>query len=166
LVSIGKILRSQGKYGELKLRLYIEKDLSSFDRVFLERGTLREYEVESLRIDRNSYFLKLKGIDTLAQADSLVGLRIYVPEETFAPLEDGTFYHFQIIDSTVLTKEGEVIGLVKGIVPAGGSDLLAVDRAGREVLIPFTKAVCVEVDLSKREIRVDLPDGLLDLNEI
>jgi len=136
-------------------------------KIFLKReGSFEEHDVESLRFDRNSHFLKLKGIDTLDRADALVGLEIYVPEEGFGPLEDGNYYHFQIIGSAVVTKDGESVGTVKSLLSAGKETLLVVERGGREVLIPFTRSICLDVDTSRREIRVDLPDGLLDLNEI
>lgn len=124
------------------------------------------HDVESIRFDRNSYFLKLKGIDTLDRANSLAGEEVYVPEEGFGPLEDGHYYQFQIIGSAVLTKDGEGLGTVKSLLSAGGQTLLVVERNGREVLIPFTRSICHDVDTVRREIRVDLPDGLLDLNEI
>ncbi len=47
----------------------------------------------------------------------------------------------------------------------GASSLLVVDRRGKEALIPFHESFCKEVDLAAKEIRVDLPAGLLDLNE-
>ena len=108
----------------------------------------------------------MKGIDTLERADALAGSEIYIPEEGFGPLEDGYYYHFQIIGSAVVTKDGESVGTVKSLLPAGDRTLLVVERGGREVLIPFTRAICIDVDTRRREIRVDLPNGLLDLNEI
>jgi 16S rRNA processing protein RimM len=136
-------------------------------KIFLKReGAFEAYDVESLRFDRNSYFLKLKGIDTLVRADALAGKEIYAPEEDFNPLENGHYYQFQIIGSAVMTKDGESVGTVKNLLSAGQETLLVVDRGGREVLIPFTRSICIEVDTLRREIRVDPPDGLLDLNEI
>jgi|WetSurMetagenome_2_1015567.scaffolds.fasta_scaffold89506_4 16S rRNA processing protein RimM len=119
-----------------------------------------------MRFDRNSHFLKLESIDSLAKADALAGQDIYVPEEALGPPEEGSFYDFQIIGSMLLTKDGEAIGRVTGVVPMGDRSLLVADRDGKEILIPFTKPVVIEVDPSKKEIRVDLPAGLLELNEI
>ena len=119
-----------------------------------------------MRFDRNSHFLKLANIDSLAKADALAGQDIYVPEEALGPPEKGCYYDFQIIGSMLLTKDGVAIGCVTGIVPMGDRILLEADRDGKEILIPFTEPVVIEVDPSKKEIRVDLPDGLLELNEI
>jgi len=89
-----------------------------------------------------------------------------VPEEALPPARKGSFYDFQIIGCEVVDKDGGRIGTVTGLLPAGGRDILVVDREGREVLIPFMESLCLDVDAAARRIRVDLPDGLLDLNDI
>lgn len=89
-----------------------------------------------------------------------------MPEEALPPAEKGSFYDFQLIGCEVVEKDGGAIGTVKGLLPVGGRDILVVDRGGREVLIPFTESFCLEVDAAAGRIRVELPDGLLDLNDI
>ena len=91
---------------------------------------------------------------------------VCVPEEALAPPGEGSFYDFQIIGSEVVAKDGVSIGTVKGLLPVGDRNLLVVDRGGREVLIPFVESLCLEVAAAAKRIRVDLPDGLLDLNDI
>jgi 16S rRNA processing protein RimM len=66
----------------------------------------------------------------------------------------------------VITKGGELIGQVKDILFIKENDLLVVERGKRKWLIPFTESICVSVDLGKKEIVIDPPVGLLDLNEI
>ncbi len=53
-----------------------------------------------------------------------------------------------------------------GVLPVGDRNLLVADRDGKEILIPFMEPMILGVDPAKKEIRVDLPDGLLELNEI
>jgi ribosomal 30S subunit maturation factor RimM len=152
LVRIGKVLRSQGKEGHLKVRLH-EKGPPGpeFSRVYLgSPGGFEAYDVESFELDRNSHVLKLKGIDTLAQSDGLAGC----------------FYDFQVIGSRVVTGDGTEVGTVRGILAAGGSDLLVVARGDKEYYVPFAEPICLRVDPEKKEILIDPPDGLLDLNEI
>lgn len=89
-----------------------------------------------------------------------------MPEEALPPVGKGSYYDFQIIGCEVVAKDGRAIGTVKGLLPVGDRDLLVVDREGREALIPFVESLCLEVDAAAKRIRVDLPDGLLDLNDI
>ena len=168
LVALGKVVRSQGRDGRIKLRLY-EKGPTGFggSAVFIRRGEgLEAFEVESLVLDRNAYVLKLKGVDTLAAADALVGLDIYAAETDFRRLGLDLFYDFQVIGCRVRTRDGTEIGEVASVLPAGGPVLLVVRRGSGDVYVPFTEAICVKVDPEAGEVVIDPPDGLLDLNEI
>jgi len=136
-------------------------------KVYLrKKGALEELEVEYLKPYKNFHLLKLRGIDSLDQARELVGLDVLEPEESFQPLEKDSFYHFQVIGCSVLTKNRQRVGTVKGLLSIKDSCLLIVKEATKEILIPFTHEICFQVDLEKKEIVIDPPEGLLDLNEI
>ena len=66
----------------------------------------------------------------------------------------------------VVATNGEKIGIVEDLLPIPGNDLLVVSGKKDQILIPFNKDICVRIDLERREIIVDPPEGLLDLNEI
>jgi len=175
LVALGKVVRSQGRDGRIKLRLY-EKGPTGFggSTVYIGRGEECEaFEIESLVLDRNAYILKLRGVETLEAAEALAGLEIYAAEPDFRNLgEEGLFYDFQLIGCRVRTREGAEVGEVASLLAAGnpvvadGAVLLVVRRGDGDVYIPFTEAICVKVDAEAREVVIDPPDGLLDLNEI
>jgi len=82
------------------------------------------------------------------------------------PLEEGEFSSHQIRGLSVETEEGIKLGMIKDIMPAGGREILVMEYKGREVLIPFVQKICREIDLEEKRIIIDLPKGLLDLNEI
>jgi 16S rRNA processing protein RimM len=168
LVALGRIVRSQGRDGTVKLRLK-EKESSALDpgTVYIDRPSgLEAFTVESFARDRNAPFLKLKGVDTLAGADALAGCDVYAAASDFRRLEPDRFYDFQVLGSRVVTRDGTEVGEVAGIVEAGGPILLFVKRGDREVYVPFTEGICVKVDPDAGEIVIDPPDGLLELNEI
>jgi len=92
---------------------------------------------------------------------------VLVPEEELQPLKADTFYHHQILGCRVITVDGREVGRVADIQSAAGSDLLVIRPEGREeILIPFSREICREVNLEAGLIVIDPPDGLLDLNEI
>jgi 16S rRNA processing protein RimM len=174
LVALGKVVRSQGRDGRIKLRLH-EKGPTGFGgaRVHIRRGdNLEAFEIESLILDRNVYVLKLKGVDTLAAADALAGLEIYAAESDFRRPAGDAFYDFQLLGCRVRTQAGAEVGEIVSILPAGnpvvadGPVLLVVRRGRDDIYVPFTEAICVRVDPEAREVVIDPPDGLLDLNEI
>jgi 16S rRNA processing protein RimM len=168
LVALGRVVRSQGRDGRLKLRLNEKGPMGFVGRtVYLQRGREFEaFEVESLVLDRNAYILKLKGVDTLEAADALAAREIYASELDFRQLGADCYYDFQIIGSRVRTRAGAEVGTVASVVSAGGPVLLVVRRGDEDIFVPFTATICVKVDEAAREVVIDPPEGLLDLNEI
>ena len=168
LVVLGRIVRSQGRDGTVKLK-FREKGSPGLEpgTVYIEReDSLAAFPVESFRRDRNAPFLKLKGIDTLAQADALAGCDVYVAASDFRRLGPDRFYDFEVLGSRVVTRDGTLVGEVAGILEPGGAVLLVVRRGDEDVYIPFREGICVKVDPEAREIVIDPPEGLLELNEI
>lgn len=169
MISVGKILRSNGKRGELRLKFYDNSliEPSELRTVFVGiEGGLKEYRVESSTPRGQAYHIKLTGVDSLAQADRLAGLEIFVPEESLRRSEEDQYYLFELRGCSVLNLEGEVIGKVVEVLSIPANDVLVVDAEGKEILIPFHESICKEIDLAKKEIRIDPPAGLLDINEI
>ncbi len=138
-----------------------------FSRVFLKKKeNLEEYRVESLRSYKEHYIIKLEGVDSLSQARELVGLEVQLPEDTLQSLEKDNYYSFQIIGCSVVTQSGKQVGNVSDLIWVKDNNLLVVTHEEKEILIPFTHSVCLEVDLKQKIIRIDPPEGLLELNEI
>ena len=108
----------------------------------------------------------MNGIDTLDLAENFKGEEIWVPEGALKSLDKGKYYLFHLTGCSVVTRGGNSIGLVKDILFIKENDLLVVEKGDRKMYIPFTESICIEVDLVKKEIVIDPPDGLLDLNEI
>jgi 16S rRNA processing protein RimM len=169
LINIGRIIRSQGISGELRVKFFENKQIEFPGLISLfigEEGDVREYKIEAIASRGRAYHIKLAGVGSLPAADRLAGRDIFIPEELVKPLTGGQYYVFQLKGCAVLTRQGEKIGTVADVQSTGSSVLLVVDSEGKEVLIPFHAEICTEVDLAKREIRVELPEGLLELNEI
>jgi len=87
-------------------------------------------------------------------------------EETLSRLEEDKYYLFQIVGSTVFSESSQKVGIVSDVLFIKDNDLLVIQREGKEILIPFTAAICASVNIEKREIVIRPPEGLLDLNEI
>ncbi len=56
--------------------------------------------------------------------------------------------------------------MVKDILFIKDNDLLVIIKGKREIYVPFTESICVEIDLENKEIIIDPPEGLLELDEI
>ncbi|MHB8054684.1 MAG: ribosome maturation factor RimM [Candidatus Aminicenantales bacterium] len=133
-----------------------------------ERDGFREYAVESLTPYKNAHTLKLRGVDSIGDAVLLAGREIYGTDQDVAPPGEGEFLAGDLAGCFVGTKDGRRVGRVKSVWETGGTPLLVLEPAeGKdEIYIPFTRAICPEIDVLAKRIVIDPPDGLLDLNEI
>lgn len=127
----------------------------------LDRDRGREALLERSWVHQDLLVFKFAGLDTRTEAETLRGWYVCIPEEQRPPLEEGRIYLSDTIGCEVITVDGRQIGVVTGWQDLGGPVVLEV---GEDLLIPYVPQICREVDLSGRKIRVDLPEGLEDLN--
>ncbi len=125
-----------------------------------ERGA----EVEFFRRQHGRCVLKIRGIDSIDEAEKLIGVDIRIPMKELLPPTEGSFYTFQLKGCAVHDK-GEYIGIVTDVLDMGAGEILKVDLEEHETLVPFAEAYLKKVDLDGRRIDVDLPEGLRDLNK-
>ena len=118
-------------------------------------------EVENTWMHGDHLILKFKGVDTISDAEKLAGAEVAIPFEQRAALAEDEVYQSDLIGCEVFDVSGRSLGIVQDFQETGGAPLLQV---GENLLIPFAKSICTRVDLDRKQITVNLPDGLLDLN--
>jgi 16S rRNA processing protein RimM len=105
---------------------------------------------------------KFRGVDTISDAEPLAGAEVRVPMSERAPLEPGEFFQSDLVGCEVMDRRtGASLGRVTGWEDSGGPGLLVVEGG---LLIPFARAICVEIHPEAKRIVVELPEGLKDLN--
>ncbi len=169
MISVGRIIRSQGKGGELRLKFYQATSIrfAELKKIQIKKeGVLREYKIQALTAKGKAYHIKLEGVENLAQADALAGAEVFVAEDMMSSLEGGQFYIYQLKGCSVVDLSGRKVGTVVDVDPVPGNTLLVVEKEGQEILIPFHQSICKEVNIASKEIRIDAPEGLLNLDEI
>jgi 16S rRNA processing protein RimM len=167
LVRIGTIVGSRGNKGEVKFRPEGPLDAGSLRTLFVRIADRdEEFQVEALGPQGAVTRLKLKGIDSMDGAERLAGCPVFLPEEALPPPEPNAYYHYQLVGCRVVTVDGREVGIVKDVWTIPANDQLVVDRNGRDVLVPFSRTFCREIDIAGKRVVIDVPDGLLDLNEI
>jgi 16S rRNA processing protein RimM len=125
-------------------------------------GSGEKAEVESTWFHDGVLIFKFRGVDTILDAERLSGAEVRIPLSERAPLEENEFFQSDLVGCEVVDRRtGESLGRVTGWEEGGGAGLLAVG----ELLIPFARAICVEIDPAARRIAVELPEGLKELNK-
>jgi 16S rRNA processing protein RimM len=164
-LAVGKLFRARGNRGELLAEIYSSRpgradELKEVTLVL--NGRRRDAVVERAWIHDGRTVLKFAGIDSISQAEEWAGADILVPETERVQAAEGEFFHADLIGCTVIGERE--IGVVTGIEEFGGPPLLKVQAAnGREILIPLVLSICREIDVAAKRIRVELPEGLLEL---
>ena len=158
-VIVGRIKGPWGLAGDVK----VERHTSSTTR--FDAGNVlyldgRRVVVQRSRAVKGDVFVKLDIAGSRGDAESLRGLNLTLPRHQVEPLPEGSYYYFQIIDVAVWDEQGQYLGTIKDILPAGGTDVYIVqDGDRRELLIAALADVILEVDLSENRMTVRLPEG-------
>lgn len=169
LVAVARVAKVRGVKGEVAADLltdFPERFEWLDDLIAVSPAGERELlAVESHWFHAGRVVLKFEGYDTPESSAALVGRELAVPESETVELEEGEYFDWQLAGCRVETVAGEQVGTVRELLRMGGdAPLLAVvDGGGRERLIPFAESICVEVDTEARLVRIDPPEGLLEL---
>jgi 16S rRNA processing protein RimM len=164
------VVKTQGRRGEVAGEIYSdipERFAAGMKLLALPRkpnASRRELEVEELWPHKGLLVFKFAGVDSISEAETLVGCELQVPQSQRSQLQAGWNYVSDLVGSTVLDR-GREVGRIEDVqFGAGEAPLLIVRAASRLVEIPFAEAYLDHVDISGKQVRMNLPDGLLDVN--
>ena len=127
-------------------------------------GVKRSLQIEEQWFHGNRLVLKFADFNSIDEAKELVDYDLGVAAEDRVELPQDSFYEWELIGCRVETIGGESIGVVIEIMHTGGVEILkVVDESGRDRLIPMASDIVVEIEKDERLIRIDPPEGLLEL---
>lgn len=164
--SIGKLVATFGVKGEVVLRHHLGKktSLKDLETIFIEekKDELLPYFIQSTRIKNDEeLFLKFEGIDTKEAAHRLMQKQLWLIQEDFdkyasksAPI---ALLGFHIIS------EGKDLGEILEVIEQPHQVLCRIDWQGKEALIPIHEGSLQKLDKKKKQVFVELPEGLLDI---
>jgi len=128
-------------------------------------GVSRLAEVEHAWFHNGRPILKFVGVDSISEAEKLEGSDVLVEEADREPLAEGEYSHEDLVGCSLLREEDDqAVGVVRSVEEYGGPPVLKLEAAdGREILVPFARAICREIDVARKVIRARLPEGLIEL---
>lgn len=163
-VAIALLGKTRGNRGEITAVALSGKPerFQGLSEVYLF-GSGERREVETTWFHNGMLVFKFRGIDSISDAEPLTGCEVRVPMAERTALDPGEFFQSELIGCDIFDhRSGERIGRVTGWEDGGGAGILVVDR---NLMIPFARAICVEIDPAAGRIAVELPPGLKDLNQ-
>ena len=167
-ITLARVLKTQGRHGEVAVEVHSDVPNRFRERMHLwslaEDGSRRELEIEDLWPHKGQLILKFVGIDSISKAEELAGCELQVPSGQRSQLEPGWDYLSDLIGCTVFDGDRELGNIGEVRFGAGEAPLLVVKAGSKEYEIPYTEAYLQQVDLSRKQIRMSLPEGLLEVN--
>jgi 16S rRNA processing protein RimM len=131
----------------------------------LKNGERRQVKIQELWPHKSWLVLKFEGVDTITDAEALKGAELQVPRAERAELEQGWIYLSDLVGCTVFDGDREIGPIEDVQFGAGEAPLLVVKSAGKlPYEIPFAEAYLLKVDVERKQVRMQLPEGLLDVN--
>jgi len=168
MVLVGRIARPHGLRGQVIVNPetdFVEERFRVGAKLWTRssRGD-EQLTVVTTRVQGGRPVVGFEGFASIEDVERLAGLDLRISEEELQPLGEGSYYHHQLVGCVVDTVDGERVGSVVRVAGGSAASLLEIDGPRGEVLIPLVDGICVEIDVHARRIRVNPPDGLLDVN--
>jgi 16S rRNA processing protein RimM len=168
LIVVARAVRTRGLKGEIVAELLSDfpERFGQISSVFaVGPGETKTLELENHWFQNDRIILKFAGYDDVESAKSLIGFDFALPESERMMLSENEYYDWELEGCSVVIKDGPTLGVVRGVLRTGGVELLAIeDEAAREHLVPMVESFVLKIDISRREILIDPPEGLLELS--
>ncbi len=164
MIFIGKLLKTRGNKGELVLSyspyIYFSAIKKGKELILKSEKYEKLFEIENTKnLENNRAIIKLKTIDSINSALSLVGYSVYMKglkeEEVLKE-----FINYDVFDT-----ENKKLGKIVNLISSGRNELIEVESDDNTFLIPFAEELIKQVNHELEFIIVDLPQGLIDLNK-
>jgi 16S rRNA processing protein RimM len=151
-IALAAVSGAHGVKGELRLKLFSVgvDSVAAHSKVFV--GGV-ERRLISVRDGGKMAVARFEGVDDRSGAEALRGSLVEVDRSALPPLEEGEYYHADLIGLPAVDAQGNVVGTVVGVENYGAGDLLEIENAqGKRSLIPFRPGVA---DLEDGQITID-----------
>ena len=153
-IEAGEIVTTHGVRGEVKVLSWLDSPemLCEFDRC---RISGREYVMDTVRVQKTCNLVKLRGVDTMEDAQKLRGKTMELYRED---ISDNLIFASELVDVEVYA-DGARIGKIKEVLDYPGNSVYVV-QGEREYLIPAVKEFILSTDLEKNQMQVKLLKGM------
>ncbi|WP_106639222.1 ribosome maturation factor RimM [Allosphingosinicella vermicomposti] len=145
-VTLAAIAGAHGISGEVRLKLFAESAESLRQHKVVQAGE-RTLTLKSVKEGSGMPIARFVEIADRNAAEALRGTVLTVPRSALPPLEEGEYYHADIIGLLCATREGEAVGTVAAVENFGAGDILEIERPdGKKVMVPFNPTIADFVD--------------------
>ncbi|UPQ75391.1 ribosome maturation factor RimM [Chryseobacterium nepalense] len=163
---LGKITRRHGLAGNVILKLDTDQPelYNKLESIFVEiNGLLVPFFIEkSSRSKSDVLNISFKN-STEALVDQSLGKNVYLPLSTLPKLSGKQFYYHEIIGYNILDENDNDCGVIRSVNDQTAQTYFITNLDGKEVVIPIIKDWIIEVNREEKFIKMQLPEGLIDV---
>jgi 16S rRNA processing protein RimM len=172
-ITVARVAKTQGRRGEVAADLFTDFPERFEQRrhlwALMSDGKRRELDLEEFWPHKGRMVFKFAGIDSIDDAEVLLGSEVQIPVEQRAELEEGAFFVSDLKGCAVTARSGNEpprsLGTIDDVIfGAGEAPLLEIHEGKKEYLIPFVEKFVEKMDLAAREIAMVVPEGMLELD--
>lgn len=140
----------------------LPRGLEGYTRFYLARGDeWRSVEIETHRSHGRFVLVRFAGCDSPEAARQFVQSVLYVERSEMPPLEEGEYYHADLLDAQVVDEQGRELGTVVDVFPSGAHDVLVVASADREWMLPVVSEYVLAMDVEQGKVVARVSPELL-----
>ena len=169
LLDVGVVVGTHGLRGDIKVRLRSGDPelLQNIAQVHLAlpRGDLLKLRIIRQAAHKNQILLRFAEYESINLVEPLVGGQLLLRQDQLPDLEDDEYYWSQLDGLQVVDVTRGELGSLVDLFSSSAHDIYVVRGEFGEVLIPAVKQFVQDIDLERRIMRVDLPDGLIQENQ-
>ena len=169
-ITLARVVKTQGRHGEVAAEVHsdVPGRFAAGMKLFAlgqAQNARRELEVEDLWPHKGLVVLKFRGVDSMTDAETLIGSELQVPSTERAQLDRGWNYVSDLVGCIVFDRTREIGRIAEVQFGAGEAPLLIVAaRSGEKFDVPFAEAYLESVDIAQRQVRMNLPEGMFEIN--
>ena len=164
-LTVGEVAAPFSRFGEVKVNLETDfpNRFARLAQVCLrsKTGEARLFDVEKTRLHKGQILLKLRGIDSINDAETLRNHKVQVRSNEAVPLQSNEFYIHDLIGCEVTLPEGRVLGRISNVLRGASNDVYVIGQGKDEILLPAIRDVVQSVDIAAKKIVVTPTPGLL-----
>ena len=164
---LGKITKKFSFRGEVII--FLDTDSPEFyyniKKIFINlNNVLTPFDLSSVIPNKsNRIRVKINGINSENDTKKLINKEIYLPIESLPKTDENSFYYHEIIGYTVLDQDSKKVGYITGVNDQSPQHLFQINASGKKTLVPINDNLILKVDKKNKTMRIELPDGILDL---
>jgi 16S rRNA processing protein RimM len=165
-IAVGVIRKAHGVRGEASVEPWTDSierfgELSAVTLVSPDEERTRDVTIESARTHGDRALIKFAEIGSPEEIQELKEWTIEIPESEARSLNADQYFLHHLVGAHLIDSSGTDRGEIMEVYEGGSGVLLNVRRRdGKTYEVPFAEAICTEIDLARKRIVVDLPEGI------